>query len=101
MCNSHIGDPPDKNRLGGKRKSLLRRTNRSALLVWLSIQLTLQLVAPVYAQRPLQFPVTPKHPITDEYNGNKVSDDYRWLEDLTDPAVRQWVEEQNKFTRSI
>jgi len=65
MCNSHIGDPQGKNRLGGKKKSLLRRTNRGALLLWLAIQL----VAPVYAQRPLQFPATPKHPITAEYYG--------------------------------
>ncbi len=28
-------------------------------------------------------------------------DDYRWLEDQNDPAVRQWVDEQNRYTRSI
>ena len=31
----------------------------------------------------------------------KVIDDYRWLEDQNDPAVRQWVDEQNRYTRSI
>ncbi len=28
-------------------------------------------------------------------------DDYRWLEDQNDPAVRKWVDEQNRYTRSI
>jgi len=42
-----------------------------------------------------------RRPIIDEYHGVKVIDDYRWLEDQNDPAVRQWVDEQNRYTRSI
>ena len=34
-------------------------------------------------------PVTPKHPVTDEYHGVAVTDDYRWLENWDDPTVKQ------------
>lgn len=54
----------------------------------------------VCAQQALQFPATPKKAVTDEYHGVKVIDEYRWLEDLTDPAVRRWVGEQNEFSRA-
>jgi Prolyl oligopeptidase, N-terminal beta-propeller domain/Glycoside hydrolase family 2 C-terminal domain 5 len=44
-------------------------------------------------------PETPKHPVTDEYFGAKVTDDYRWLENWDDPAVKQWSAAQNARTR--
>ncbi len=56
---------------------------------------------PVYAQQTPQFPATPKQAVTDEYQGIKVIDEYRWLEDSTAPAVQRWVDEQNKFSRSV
>jgi prolyl oligopeptidase len=46
-------------------------------------------------------PPTPKKPVTDEYHGSKVVDDYRWLENAKDPAVRDWIEEQNRFTHEF
>jgi len=45
-------------------------------------------------------PVTPKKPVTDVYHGVTVVDDYRWLEDVSDPAVRAWSVEQNRYARS-
>ncbi len=49
------------------------------------------------------YPDTPKRPVTDTYTGTrgpqKVVDDYRWLENLDDPAVRDWVTLQNAATR--
>jgi prolyl oligopeptidase len=45
-------------------------------------------------------PETPKKPVTDAYHGVKVTDDYRWLEKLDDPAVKKWIEAQNKFSRA-
>jgi prolyl oligopeptidase len=42
-----------------------------------------------------------KKPVTDEYHGVKVVDDYRWLENFEDPAVKQWVAEQNKYSRGV
>src|SRR5579871_227472 len=44
-------------------------------------------------------PDTPRHPVTDEVQGVKVTDDYRWLENWDDPAVKQWSAAQNARTR--
>ncbi len=44
-------------------------------------------------------PDTPKRPVTDEYQSTKVTDDYRWLENWDDPAVRQWNAAENTRTR--
>jgi prolyl oligopeptidase len=45
-------------------------------------------------------PSTPKKPVTDEYQGVQVVDDYRWLEPSTDPQVRSWSDQQNVRTRA-
>ena len=54
-----------------------------------------------FGQNPsiLKPPDTPKHPVTDEYQGVSVTDDYRWLENWDDPAVKQWSAAQNARTR--
>jgi len=44
-------------------------------------------------------PDTPKHTVTDEYQGVKVTDDYRWLENWDDDAVKQWSAAENARTR--
>lgn len=62
------------------------------LLVFLSLARSAEIV-------PL--PATPKQPVTDEYHGVKVIDDYRWLENAADPAVRRWTEAQNRHTRAV
>ncbi len=46
-------------------------------------------------------PTTPKRPVSDEYHGVTVVDDYRWLENFSDPAVRSWNDEQNRYTRGV
>lgn len=47
-------------------------------------------------------PQTPKKPITDTYNNTvKVTDDYQWLENFDDPAVKQWASEENAAARSF
>jgi prolyl oligopeptidase len=45
-------------------------------------------------------PATPKRPVTDEYHGVKVVDDYRWLETASDPEVRAWSDAQNTRARA-
>src|ERR1700726_4971533 len=45
-------------------------------------------------------PQTPKKPVTDEYQGIKVQDDYQWLEKDDDPEVKAWSDAQNKRTRA-
>jgi prolyl oligopeptidase len=44
-------------------------------------------------------PLTAKRPVTDIYQGVKVSDDYRWLEDWSDPEVKKWSVAENTRTR--
>ena len=44
-------------------------------------------------------PATPKRPVSDEYHGVKVVDDYRWLENWDDPEVKQWSAAENARTR--
>jgi len=45
-------------------------------------------------------PETPKKTVTDEYYGVKVEDDYQWLENDADPAVKTWSDAQNQRTRA-
>ncbi|HLY18791.1 MAG TPA: prolyl oligopeptidase family serine peptidase [Bryobacteraceae bacterium] len=45
-------------------------------------------------------PPTPKKPVTDTYHKVTVTDDYRWLEDFDDPAVKQWAAAQNAYSRT-
>jgi len=45
-------------------------------------------------------PATPKKPVTDDYNGVKIVDDYRWLEPPADPDVRKWSDAENARTRA-
>lgn len=56
---------------------------------------------PAFAQSPLvpKPPDTPRHPVTDVYHGVSVTDNYRWLEDWTDPAVKAWSAAENARTR--
>jgi prolyl oligopeptidase len=44
-------------------------------------------------------PATPKRPVTDEVQGIKITDDYRWLENWDDPEVKQWSAAQNARSR--
>jgi prolyl oligopeptidase len=46
-----------------------------------------------------QPPATPRRPVTDTYHGVPVSDDYRWLEDFSNPEVKAWSDGQNAYAR--
>lgn len=46
----------------------------------------------------LTYPFTKKILITDNYFGNIITDEYRWLEYLQDSSVLKWVKSQNDFT---
>lgn len=56
-------------------------------------------VAALFAQT--SPPPTPKKPVTDTYNGTTVTDDYQWLENFDDPAVKQWAAAQNAAARAF
>ncbi|CAG0980752.1 prolyl oligopeptidase [Phycisphaerales bacterium] len=46
-------------------------------------------------------PPTAKAPVTDELHAVKIVDDYRWLEDWSQPKVKEWSEAQNAYARSV
>src|SRR3954470_5677028 len=41
-----------------------------------------------------------KRPVTNVYHGVSVVDDYQWLENFDDPAVRKGNDQQNAATRA-
>ena len=49
----------------------------------------------------MPYPPTQQKSVTDDYNGIPVADEYRWLENPDDPAVREWTQAQNRYTRSV
>ena len=51
-------------------------------------------------QAQLEYPETRKVDQIDDYFGTTVEDPYRWLENLNDPGVKEWIEGQNKLTFS-
>jgi prolyl oligopeptidase len=47
----------------------------------------------------MNYPETPRNPVTDEYHGIPVEDPYRWLEDSRGPAVHEWTAAQTHLMR--
>ena len=43
-------------------------------------------------------PVAAVKPVTDDYSGTKIVDNYRWLEDAKSPETRAWIDEENAYT---
>src|SRR5260221_2901248 len=43
---------------------------------------------------------TPQLPVTNVYHGTTVVDNYLWLENFDDPAVKQWNAAENAFARA-
>jgi prolyl oligopeptidase len=46
----------------------------------------------------LQYPPTRKGDVVDVYHGTRITDPYRWLEDVDAPDTRAWVEAENRVT---
>jgi prolyl oligopeptidase len=46
-------------------------------------------------------PTTEKRPVKDTYHDITVVDDYRWLENWDDPAVKAWSDAQNAYARGM
>jgi hypothetical protein len=44
-------------------------------------------------------PVAAVKPVTDDYFGTKVVDDYRWLENANSPETKAWIAKQNAYTQ--
>lgn len=61
----------------------------------------LLLAACQITQAQFKYPATPERPVVDDYFGTKVTDSYRWLEDMNSPEVQKWFKEESDFTNSI
>ncbi|MDB5319759.1 MAG: f1pep1 2 [Phycisphaerales bacterium] len=46
-------------------------------------------------------PVAEVRAVTDDYHGRKITDPYRYFENLTDPAVRGWIDTQAKYAAGV
>jgi prolyl oligopeptidase len=55
----------------------------------------LLITATVFAQ---DLPIAVKLPVTDEYHGVKVVDDYRWLEDSKSAETEKWLAAENAYS---
>src|ERR1044071_5822304 len=49
----------------------------------------------------IAYPPADKRPVVQQYGETTFRDDYQWLENAHDPAVKAWVREENALTRSI
>jgi prolyl oligopeptidase len=47
----------------------------------------------------LAYPAARKVEQTDDYFGTKVSDPYRWMEDVDSPELKTWVDAENELTQ--
>jgi len=59
------------------------------------------LAAPFAGAAPPPPPVAPVVPVTDDYFGTKVTDNYRYFEDLKDPKVQAWMKGQADYARAV
>jgi len=50
--------------------------------------------------RGLDYPPTPREPVAITYHGVTVVDDYLWLENFDDPAVKAWNAAENQISRA-
>src|SRR5215831_3495157 len=56
-------------------------------------------VAGAVSAAEFDYPETPKRPVSEEFHGVTVVDDYRWLEDDNAAEVKEWVAAQNALAR--
>ena len=55
---------------------------------------------PFLLQAQINYPQAKKEIVVDDYNGVKVEDPYRWMEDENSPAVKQWIDQENAVTQN-
>jgi prolyl oligopeptidase len=46
-------------------------------------------------------PAAARRPVENQYFGDRVRDDYQWMENWSDPGTKAWVDGQNAFTRGV
>src|SRR5688572_16636647 len=69
-----------------------------------TFSLLLFMTAPLFAQTtsaPAVPPVAPIREVIDEYHGVKVTDPYRYMENLKEPEVIAWLKTQSAHTTAV
>ena len=76
----------------------MKSTVAAILVLGASLSLSGQQNVKAAGAKSLAYPHVKTVEHTDDYFGTKVADPYRWMEDLNSPAVKQWIEDENKVT---
>lgn len=61
--------------------------------------ITLLLSQNFYTQ--YSYPETPEKAVDDDYFGTKITDNYRWMEDLKSPEVQSWFKKQSDYSHAV
>ncbi|MBI4365003.1 MAG: S9 family peptidase, partial [Candidatus Latescibacteria bacterium] len=75
----------------------MRRRLTATLALAAFLAASLDAAASSKASQP---PRAPKRTVIDTYWGERVSDDYQYMESVSDPDVERWGKEQDAFTRA-
>src|SRR5438876_5053054 len=71
---------------------------RAGVKKFLCVTVFFLFVSLANAQQP---PVAPVRNVVDDYHGTKITDPYRYMENLKDPEVQQWIKGQADYTASV
>src|SRR5437667_9266156 len=52
-------------------------------------------------RRPSAYPPSRTDKVVEKLHGIEITDPYRWLEDADSPDVKNWVDAQNAYSRSV
>src|SRR5260370_33192698 len=78
----------------------LRSTGSNAIVL-LGMALAMPISSLSAKDTKMTYPPTKVDPVVETIHGVSIADPYRWLEEADNPQVREWVEKQNNFTRSV